>query len=216
MMSGIHKDSTTGTARRYATNWSIVDLYLMAYGKLVNFPRNRVLLEVAAPIKYRYTPKDGYFYNWQRLHGHCYELRCPLATGREQLQRYMVMDLNRYLSTNGRLEKRRVLCLLLKAASSRPVPATKGGLPEIKTAADGSLIYVRNTTIAAMLYHINNMVGIPPIIDETGIASNLDLSLNMPYGDLPALRKALMANGFVLEEQVQEIELLVITENSAS
>ncbi|SJZ68043.1 Thiol-disulfide isomerase or thioredoxin [Chitinophaga eiseniae] len=216
MMSGIHKDSTAGTVRRYATNWSVVDLYLMAYGKLINFPRNRVMLEVAAPVKYRHTPKDGYFYDWQHLYGHCYELRCPLATSKEQLQRYMVMDLNRYLNINGRLEKRQVSCLLLKAASLRAIPASKGGVPEIKTGSDGSLIYTRNTTIAALLYHLNNMVGIPPIVDKTGISSNIDLSLNMHYGDLPALRKALLANGFVLEEQVQEIELLVITENSAS
>lgn len=216
MLAGINSDSTTGIIRRYATNWSAVDLYLMALGKLVNFPRNRVILEVSNPVAYRYTPIDGYFFDWQQQNGFCYELRCPLSTNRQQLQTYMVQDLNRFLGTNGRIEKRLIKCYLLKKGTTGTGLSSTGGTPEIKTSHDGTLLFLRNTTLTALIYKLNEMYGLPPIIDHTGITANIDLTLNMPYADISTLKKALRQYGLELEESEQELEMFILTEKTGS
>lgn len=216
MMAGINSDSTAGIIRRYATNWSAVDLYLMALGKLVNFPRNRVILEVSNPAAYLYVPTNGYFFDWQQRNGLCYELRCPLSTYRQQLQTYMVQDLNRFLGTNGRMEKRLVKCFLLKKSATGPGLSSAGGMPEIKTDHDGTLLFLRNTTLTALIYKLNEMYGLPPIVDHTGFTANIDLTLNMPYADISILRKALKQYGLELEESEQELEMFILTEKSGS
>lgn len=216
MIAGINSDTTTGIIRRYATNWQVIDLYLMALGRLVNFPRNRVILEVNNPAAYRYTPTHGYFFEWQQQYGLCYELRCPLSTSRQQLQTYMLQDLNRYLRADGRMEKRLVKCCILKKSTTGTTLSTAGGSPEIRTGPDGSLLFLRNTTLAALLYKLNEMYGLPPVIDQTGFTGNIDLTLNMPYADISALRKALMQHGLELEDSEQELEMFVITEKSGS
>ncbi|QJB29910.1 DUF3738 domain-containing protein [Chitinophaga oryzae] len=216
MMAGINRDTVAGIIRRYATNWQAVDLYLMALGNLVNFPRNRIILEVRQPLAYRYTPKDGYFFEWQQKHSFCYELRCPLSASQQQLQAYMKEDLNRYLHVNGRMEKRLVKCYLLRKNNTGAGLTTAGGPPEVKSGPDGTLLFIRNTTLAALLYRLNEMYDLPPIIDLTGFTGNIDLTLNMPYADIFSLQKSLKRYGLVLEESRQELEMFIITEKSGS
>ncbi|MFX1705729.1 redoxin domain-containing protein [Chitinophaga sp. CC14] len=214
MKSGIEIDSSSQTIRRYATNWSAIELYLMALQKLINFPRNQVRLDVAHPEKYLYSPDQGYFFDWQRRNAHCYEIRCPPGTTRKQLQAYMLDDLNRYLHISGGIQVLPVKCLILKKGSSFIPLSSKGGPAEIKTGTNGDILFIRNTTIAALLYQLNNIQGIPPIIDSTGIADNLDLSLNIPYGNTTALKTALSRYGLTMTEELRQIEMLVITDHS--
>ncbi|HEY9259657.1 TlpA disulfide reductase family protein [Chitinophaga sp.] len=211
MKSGIELDSSQQVMRRYATNWSAVELYLMALKKLINFPRNQIRFDLPNPEKYLYTPDQGYFFDWQLRHAHCYEIRCPPNTTKAQLQSFMLNDLNRYLHLKGGIQLLPVQCLILKRDSSLIRLSSTGGPSEVKTNANGDLLFIQNTTISALLYQLNNMQGIPPIIDSTGISNRIDLSLNIPYGNRTALEAALSRYGLILTEEQRTMEILVIT-----
>ncbi|RFS26782.1 TlpA family protein disulfide reductase [Chitinophaga silvatica] len=207
--SGIDIDSSHQTIRRYATNWSVVELYLMAFNRLINFPRNQVILNLANPGRYLYTPDQGYKYDWERKYAHCYELRCPLTTTRSELQTYMIQDLNRYLHISATIKSIPVSCLILRQI----IPALQIHHSNNKTSdTTGNDLHVTGSTVSALLYQLNNVQGIPPIIDSSGICKVQNIEINIPHRSIHALKAAFADYGFTLTEEIRSIDMLIITD----
>jgi len=152
-----------------------------------------------------------------------YELSVPIQTNESQIQQIQLEDLNRYSGYTGIMEKRRVRCysIICLGDGNGKELAVKPGKPRID----------RNRQLEERIYHGFTLTKItqdlndgimgekryPIITDETGITFPVDLMLpNRAFeGDTKALKTALETQGLGLVENEKELDVFVITAQSA-
>jgi thiol-disulfide isomerase/thioredoxin len=191
-------------ARLYATAAQQSDLSFML--------SNRLLIE--ATEKEKLLPQGSPDYTSEiRQYFYSYELIVP-ASDKKNAGAYMMQDLNRYFHAlyhiRGSIEKRKMLCWVLRKEDDEAIINTKNGVARI-TERDGYEIF-ENQPFESLFYTMAyiNMNQPHPFVDKTGITGNVDMALPLNIKDIAALRYYLTRYHLKLSLEQSEIAMLVI------
>ncbi len=186
---------------------------LSLYKSVLGFRSNHVIIENINPADVILYPtstedeKNNLLYT--------YELTVPEHTEQEKINHLMLTDLNRYLGWQGRMEKRTIQCLALR--SSANTMQLLAQFPDANKIPDKTLYW--QCLMKPVTYLINALnesnydgTGLPVIVDETGIRSNINLLLSYKaMDDLQQLKIELQNYGMQLVEVEREVEMFVLS-----
>lgn len=138
-----------------------------------------------------------------------YEYIVPQSKA-DSLYPLMLENLSRFADYKTTIEKRKVKCLVLKRTSTVDKLKTKGS--EMSFLFSLSKTDLQNTSLYALVNSLNAVPTISlPIVDETGYANNIDLTMGA-ISDLNSIRKELLRYDLELGEAERELDMLVISE----
>lgn len=183
------------------TGWTMNDsLYLKVWPQVI------VAAEEADPFVSD-SIKNSDFYN--------YFLQVPLGkSSKSYLMWAMQCDLKKYFSYNVKFEKRLMPCLALVQTGDTGKIRAKGGTKEIISSNGG--LRMQNQSIHQLLLEIDFYYpALGPFIDETGITTRIDISLDTLLLDFEDLKKALSVNGLGFRTVYKEFDVLVLTKSEA-
>jgi hypothetical protein len=192
----------TATKNFYATNTSLVHLYMVAYGRnekySARYPYNKIFLEVADRSRWDDDERKNLF---------CYSLQAPVAKG-DQLPKLMQEDLDHWFGYKSSLETRTVKCLVLTCSDKSSLKSKEQAIL-FKWSPDSLII--QNRPISDLLYALwYHMQSLPPIVNETNIEGPIDITVNEILSDSKALIKTLKKHHLHLKEEYRKIQVLVI------
>lgn len=210
---GVQEDTLRHTVRTYVVNFPILKMYMMAWGRLLYFPPNRILLETGDTSRFIYRPRDGYRADWNRRNSYVYESVLPASTPDSLRLLTMRRDLDRYLSLHGRMEKRRLPCYVLSLrGADTALFRSKGGKALNTLNAAGGIKELRNAKLSNILWQMNRQPGSIPVVDETHYSGTADMTLKVSsFSDIPAVQAALAPYGLQLKKEERELQVFVLT-----
>ena len=212
---GVYTDSLNSYKIR-ALNGTVLQLYREAVrhmGNTVLAHPNRCISmfdeqDVLPPPKVSaYSPgaRDKYY---------CYELIIPFAL-KAKAGELMLDDLNRFFGSTHHLhagiEKRQVKCWILKQDGALEKLASNSPTSKITSDDSGWLVYLKQpfpTFYRAVASLYKNAPC--PVIDQTGITSDIDISFPPKEKDIHRFKDYLNQYGLTLEQEFCEIDMLVI------
>ena len=202
---------------RGISNSPVLTIYLAAISPLFKekgdlYSAKRLVLEVADTSKVNLIESASGDGTYQSRNLYNYELIVPVEQA-GNLYRYMLEDLNRYTDYHGRIEQRKVKCLILVRTGSTDKIRSKGAKPE------NSLFFksparLNNYPISFLARRLNDLkeTGLP-VIDETGYSGNVDLEFS-GLKDLATLKKELRAYGLDLKEDYRTVNMFILADKS--
>ncbi len=212
---GVYTDSLNRFKIR-ALNGTVLQLYLgaMRYtdnrelGKanrcITEFDKQEALPPSDVPA-YSPAARDKYY---------CYELIVPIAL-RGQAGELMLEDLNRFFGARyhlrGAIEKRAVKCWALRKTEDFKGLDSQSAIPEIISAEPNLMVYCKQPfskfqEAIASLYRHDPF----PVIDQTGITSEIDISFPTKEKDIIRFNDWLKKYGLHLVQDSCPIDMLVI------
>jgi len=209
----------TDTLKRFklrAINANVLELYLGAMwfsGKFELSHTNRCIIEFDK--QQVLPPKDLPAYSRiARGKYYCYELIIPIDL-KDRAGNLMLEDLNRLFGARyrmtGNVEKRNVKCWVLRKTNNFKQQTSLGVPPEIITDGQSRLVYRKQPfskfyEAIANLYHHDPF----PVIDQTGITSDIDISFPTREKDIQKFSEGLEKYGLRLEQDSCRIDMLVL------
>jgi uncharacterized protein DUF3738 len=159
------------------------------------FPFTRTVREVKDSTRFLFRTDNLY----------CYDLIVPPERA-GQLYQIMLDELQRALPYTARMERRTVKVLALVTNGKGPRRSGGGTPPNAKP-----LTFVAwDMPLSSLAQHLEAHL-IRPVVDETGLAMNVDVEWDdLPKKDLAGVRDALRMRGLDLKEVDREIDMLVI------
>ncbi|WP_256009353.1 hypothetical protein [Desertivirga xinjiangensis] len=140
-----------------------------------------------------------------------YELVLPIEREKE-LANFMLQDLCRYFNVNAAIKEQETDCYYLVHEPSASVPLSKGGKEENNfEAGEGQRHFLRNSDISSLISYLNNVPGMLPVFDYTGITQKVDLELGTDPGSVCTLNSALKPYGMALKFFVRRMKMLVLS-----
>ncbi|NLR78042.1 TlpA family protein disulfide reductase [Chitinophaga eiseniae] len=202
--SGVQIDTIKKTVRRFAINWTIPELAMMAVNRLMILTKNRIILYVED--KSRYIPSGNYQYyeEWKRKNTYCYDTRIPIETSRKY---YMLEDLKKYTNTNIYLTIKDTPTIIITGYAGKIKDSTKNQI-KINCSDDGAFLSMLDGTIGDFLYTLNNINSLPPIVDSTRLKGFINVIGKI--SDTPSLIQKLNQLGFCYKIQTIPTEYLII------
>ncbi|MBS1781011.1 MAG: redoxin domain-containing protein [Bacteroidetes bacterium] len=163
-----------------AINYPVKELFQIAYADVYDkygqysIPANRTILKVPDSANYIWEDKTGAIL-WQNLY--CYQRIVPKMS-HEDLKKLMQDDLKLYFGMTGRLEKRKVKCLVLSSEDTTLI-ASKGGGWWYRVNPAAHTIVVRDVSDSSFRYDFSRLFSdYPyPFVDELGMKGNMDFTL---------------------------------------
>jgi len=152
--------------------------------------------------------------NWFNENGFNYELQVPrLMEMRQKKFDIMAEDLNRYFGAlygiNGKIEKRKVKCLVMIRTSNEEKLKTQGVVAERMGTQFGWSL--KNVPLEVLINDLRRPLQMfPPLVDETAYTGNIDIELNCNLSKLDELNRELGRYGLQLIEAEREIDMIVI------
>ena len=214
------RDSASGKMNKIrAVNASVYSLFNLAYARrlfgvdlsVVNLPNNnRIFIESRHPEKFKFPTDKNLIDQWTYDNTFGYELSVPAERSTELFE-FMQMDLARYLPFKVSIEKRKVLCLVLRKNETDNFRLTKDD--SVLNLKNKNSFIVKNATIRSSLYPaliLANQELKTPIIDETGYNKPVNMQIHCSLDDTPTLKKELKKYGFSLVLKLKQIDVLVI------
>jgi thiol-disulfide isomerase/thioredoxin len=216
-------DSIRHTRRLFFLNNTILGAYFTYWQKLRGYSAsgafpdpNRIVLEVKDPSRFESIQETkDYMITWKQKHLFCYESVFPdsgASDVRKEAARVLA-DLDDLLGMHGRYETRRMTCLVLVRTGAEEkfrADTTGKAVPGHLEAPERRL---RRSSMANLVWLLNQQKTNPPVFDGTGYAGKIDLDL--PAGvltDIGALRKTLRSYGLDLQPQERDVELFILTQ----
>lgn len=212
---GVYTDSLNRFKIR-ALNGTVLQLYLgaMRYTAnpelsnsnrcIVEFNLKEVLPEPGLPA-YSKAARGKYY---------CYELIVPVEL-KDRTGELMLEDLNRFFGARyhitGNVEKRTVKCWALRKTSNFKGLTSLGVIPEI-TPEDPTQIVFHKQSFSKFYETVVNLYRHDPcpVIDQTGITSDIDISIPTDQKDIQKFSDGLEKYGLRLEQDSCLIDMLVI------
>ena len=207
-----------------ALNNPVASLFIFAFAnELYDFEinplnfrvNNRILFETRNNERFTMPSDQNKMDDWRKNNTFSYELYYP-GIGTDSMHKIMQGDLNKYFDYYGRIEKRKIKCLVL--VKSKPILNLKSKNPSVPgkyNYLDNGFV-VQNMPISrSLLKALTNAKQDlkTPVINETKYSENVDLFLSAnPTDDLSSLRKALRKIGMDLITVEREIKMLIITD----
>lgn len=201
--------------------WPLENLYRMAFfGRLSNWGTR----DTTFYGKYHYSPileiKDSslFLFDWKTTANRfCYSQVIPkekmyVAAMMEIMQR----DLKNFFGYDVRVEERMMPVLKLRATShARKKLRTKGGEQEIVEYIGGG--HYNNAPIKSLINHISYSANLVsrnmPLVDETAIGENIDLSFEAPMTDFTEIKRVLHAYGLEFVPGTAMMKVIVISDD---
>ena len=202
-------DGNRNISRIQAVNCSIIGLFNDAYSRMkyggVNM--TRICLNGAKALE---NNPINYDESWSKDKIFCYEFTMPKKIPDSVFFSYMLDDLNRYFEIKGKIVERTVNCWVLKRADKNiPVPLTHGGPPAFINGI------FKNVSMQRITEELNFFTKIEPVIDETGINVNVDMTLDIEfnwnvYPNISELQKKLSKYGISMTKGKHNYKILEI------
>lgn len=189
----------------YLLNHSLLNLIKNAYPEMMALPDNRICIESSNP---NLNVKDNELSKYQ--FSFCYELVIPPST-EKQVREYMRTDLKKYFRVTEQKETRLMKCLVLRPRGGLLPPNKKEAGNNFDLEKDSKKKYIYNQPVSFALQLLNEYSSLP-IIDETGIKTNISIDLPFDLTDVKTLQQAFWKSGFDLREEKKEIEVEVISD----
>lgn len=195
-------------SRLYVTNYPLLSLFRIAYGKVLDFPLNRILIDVKNPSMFQITDET----RASHANTYCYEVIAPPVSS-EEMDKYMQDDLFRNFHAVAKRETRTVECYQLvtndqieRSISNKQIAGTDIQRNSLKK-------YMHNEPVARLIGLLNSIFP-KPILDETKLTKNIsiDFPVEIYDYDLNKWKEFLSKNGFVLVEAKRKLEVAVITD----
>ncbi|SEL31015.1 redoxin domain-containing protein [Parapedobacter koreensis] len=213
-------------------NYSIHMLYKTAidYLELMPFTNDRyIIYEVDDTLRYRINPQlvpsseQSDLLQWATENEYCYNLVLPDGANKTDVSKRMLQDLNEffgmYQNITVAVEKRNIMALAIVKSESYQDISTKGGEGIRKFDMDRGVLTLKNQTLKPLISRMNvaldyrPKIGLEPytypIVDETGIKSNIDLTISADFGDVGSVKAALNKYGLDLVEKITPVEMIV-------
>lgn len=206
LRNNIGQSFNNGISRLYVFNQSLLTLCRMAYSGQFIYPSNRLVLDVAEPRQFLgYADTDSMYNN-----RYCYDLIVPGAS-EETLRSYLRQDLQRTFNITVCNEKRTMKCRVLTTTNKLAKSYTKGGVSKWDFDEYSTKKYMQNQPIATVVQVLNTWFKIP-LMNETGLEKNIDITLPKNLSDTTAMLKALKDAGFKIEEKTMEVPVTIISD----
>jgi thiol-disulfide isomerase/thioredoxin len=216
ILTGCKEGTIAGTGQRHNEKNQITGFYmynkplstLLGFaGYNLSFRKNLLFVEVSKSFKID-PPDDETKYNYL----YCYDLTVPPGTYTD-LQKYIRQDIERYFHITVKSEKRKLDCIVLKGLSnpSHFVWAKGDGRAESDLENTTAHKYVKNFSISNLVMALNNYSSIP-LINEIENPGRIDMELPFDLTDKVALISALKKAGFIVNEELREMDVTVITD----
>lgn len=230
-------DSLKDITQFFYTNAPVIQLFSAALkyapdyvNGLATIPSRRIF-EVSLPERFDDRPSDENLANW-----YAYESVNPLGTADEVIRIRMLDDLQFYLGLDAVYEERDVKCLVLRIANLAEVPVNKetGSASQLvidgRTRGDGTPdgrfeqdvtqkqmpanSYVYNFKPERLAYTLNRTMrlGIPYIIDETGLDDPVNLVLPDNLSNIEDLQRTFLEQGLRLDYENRKLTMFVLKE----
>lgn len=212
-INDIHHDSLSLIS---VCNYPIKAMFQTAFSDVYDrygqyyIPDNRTLLDVADSTHYVWENNERAIL-WQNLY--CYQRIMPKMP-HEDLKKLMQQDLRLYFGLAGRLEKRKVKCLVLSAEDTALI-ASKGGGWWYRVNPEAHTLVIRDISDSTLTFEFTRMLSdYPyPFIDELGMKGNMDFTLeNYTTDNLESIQKALSKYKMNLKIEERKVNMLIITE----
>jgi thiol-disulfide isomerase/thioredoxin len=212
---GVYTDSLDRFKIR-ALNGTVLQLYQMA----MRYTDNRELAQTNRCIQefdlqeILPPPKVPAYSPAARGKYYCYELIVPVAI-KDQAGELMFEDLNRFFGARHHLraviERRTVKCWALRKTETYTSLDSQSPITEIISADPNLMVYCKQPFLKfyqaiASLYRHDPL----PVIDQTGITSEIDISFPSGEKDIRQFSAWLEKYGLRLEQDSCEIDMLVI------
>ncbi len=226
-----------------AYNQTVEELYALAlqsetaayFGPLTY--ERYALYEVDDTLRYRISPRmaastndDSIKGQWVRDNWYCYNLVLPSGNSEEDVNSRMLQDLNAffgdYLNLRVSFEHRDVTALAIVKRADYQDISTKGGVSKFNWDAARNEMRITNRNMNTLVRHIGMALndrgkkGLPrypyPIVNETGIAGNVDLVLNADFLDIDSVRRTLHTYGLDLVEKVTGVKMIVYSHKKST
>ncbi|RZL20117.1 MAG: TlpA family protein disulfide reductase [Pedobacter sp.] len=206
------------------TNEIIQGLYKTALGKFNGYfmANNRTLLEFRDSTKVflYWRNKDWKGLNKDSLlrnTAFCYELRVPESVSENEMFKMMHQDVDRIMKPmfgiTGRLEKRKVSCLVVSRKSGENVLATKGGTSQKSSDSFGYKLtnYNFDDFLSELAWkHFGRYT--TPLINETGYNGYVDMSIEGDLNNLDVVKQEFSKYGLVIELKERIIDMIIVSD----
>jgi len=214
---GIIDSATKKTIGLRNLNISLANLYYMAFEQAG--PWQRVIWEVKDSSLFTEPNNKAGFAEWWKKHSYCYELKVPVERA-DQLYAFMRQDLERFFGINGKIETRKIKCLVLTrtlGANNTSYKSVVNNTPHSAFVEDALL---RDSIISGDEFYMKYLPRLLKkyihdslaIIDETQYTEPITLIMHASY-DYLSLKGELQKNGLDLVEAERELVCLVLKED---
>ncbi|RZJ92822.1 MAG: TlpA family protein disulfide reductase [Chryseobacterium sp.] len=207
----IHVVKTNVIRKITATNMSMIRLYQIALGKGTRkYSWAKTIVEVKDSSKLVNRTSGDTYRKWlNNGSGFCYEL--IVSDNMKDPFQIMEQDLNRYF-TNYKvsIQKRTKDVLVLKRTTDIDRIKSKGGAPQTKINATGSII--SNKPLSVLNSYIDTYI--QRVADETGYRNNVDIILLADMDNIESINRELSKYGLIYSLEPREIEFLVINDRT--
>lgn len=207
--SGFHREGKTIYGRQF-TNLSLLEIFSTLADEIFqkqkeSFSEKRRIIEVKNPLPLDYIKNAEGRVEDHNLYS--YEYIVPLSKV-DSLYSLMLKNLSQFSDYSGKIEKRKVKCLILKRTSTVDKLKTKGS--EMTFLFSLPKTDVQNTSLYTLINSLNAVPSVSlPIVDETGYTGNIDLKMGAIL-DAASIRKELSKYDLDLVEAERELNMLVI------
>jgi thiol-disulfide isomerase/thioredoxin len=194
-------DTIGSSVRAYVINNFITELYkLTIKGTGLETANSRFVVETKDSVRFFPEHKKTIRQEWNEKNAYCYESIVPLGTTYKDIQNNMRLDLNRYLKLNGRIEHRKIGCWVLKDLQVKNTEKSTS-----------------NYSIKGLVTQLNNLKGLPPIINESSLDINTLVSpkvsdlLQTNQAKIQNINDVIRINGLKLVPKVRDVEMFILT-----
>ncbi|WP_300601959.1 TlpA disulfide reductase family protein [Niabella sp.] len=192
------KDSLKNTQRFYITNYPIIGMYLLAYGKTDLSP-GYIKLDVPDKDHYVYTKGVDYMDRWDMANRYCYETVMPLTLSESMLRKKILNDLDSYFNLKTSWATELTMCLVLQDT----LAPSKRKHFSVDNANSGAI------SLSGLLYQLGHKDYGTPVLNES--TANMETVISA-YGNetIPTLNAALLKHGLVLSLKPRRVTMLTI------
>jgi hypothetical protein len=175
------------------------------------YNNKRFILEIRDSSFLIFDKKKSAKNNWEKDHLYTYDLVVP-SSEEEQLYSRVIEDLNKYSGYYGRIEKRKIKCLVMLNGSGPAIPhRIAESMPSSSLA--GNKYHFKNLPLNTItrLLSLDKDIRVE-IISKVNPSPVISLDYDKDHPDLNTLRNELKTWGIDLVEQEEELDVFVLSE----
>lgn len=211
-ISGQENEEGVGVKRLFTLNTPLVALIRKAYPEIFkHYGTDRILVEAA---NYSREILLDPIENKKPGNRFCYEIitRPVLKT---ELNKYIQEDIRRYFGLVALNDVRPIDCIILTKGSQKQVLQTKGGKSGMDVRKSTLTKHITNEPVQTLADFLRTLLS-TPVINETGIDYNIDISFPSPINsyNYSQLKDFLKSKGLQLTAAKRDLEVVIITDQS--
>jgi len=212
LKAGTVIDTLRHTRRMYFINTPVVNLYAAALGSPLPFISSRRILEIPDLKKFEFVKGDQLYKDWAKLNCYTWEGTASSELPASILSRELLSSVDHLLGFHGRIEKRKVSCLVIRSID--PKAASKFKVQDIQFAKTGASVYFHYIKPEDLVYHLNQLTDMPFVIDESRTAFYFDFNVRKePHGS-PEWEQLLKAQGIEVSKEDRMLDVFALTANA--